>query len=137
MKRKLIYSALFLFALSLSGCGQPVGDSSNEVPPSIDTKGFNDIAVDSEIHTEAQKEFLEYEGSYAKMPKDLFPNGQSHLSDSLPESGCHYDLPAEKKIPMVITVMVAPVNRNSGTKICTISTFSKFFRIEAISLMLP
>ncbi len=99
MKRKLIYSALFLFALSLSGCGQPVGDSSNEVPPSIDTKGFNDIAVDSEIHTEAQKEFLEYEGSYAKMPKDLFPNGQSHLSDSLPVTlTWDYALPEGKEI---------------------------------------
>ena len=99
MKRKLIYSALFLFALSLSGCGQPVGDSSHEVPQSIDTKGFNDISYDAEIHTEEQKAFLEYDGSYAKMPNNLFPNGESHLSDSRPVTLMwNYALPEGKEV---------------------------------------
>ena len=99
MKRKLIYSALFLFALSLSGCGQPAGDSSHEVPQSIDTKGFNDISYDAEIHTEEQKAFLEYDGSYAKMPKNLFPNGESHLSDSRPVTLMwNYALPEGKEV---------------------------------------
>ena len=96
MKRKLIYSALFLFALSVCGC---TNGSNPEESSILDTKGFNDISVDSEIHTEAQKEFLEYDGSYAKMPKDLFPDGKEHLSDSLPVTiTWDYELPEGKEV---------------------------------------
>ena len=99
MKKKTIYSALFLFVLSVTACS-PSGNGINEVPPELDTKGFNDIQVDSEIHTEAQKEFLEYDdGPYAKMPKTLLPNGQNHLSDSLPVTlTWDYELPEGKEV---------------------------------------
>ena len=98
MKRKLIYSALFLFALSLSACSNN-GNTTSEESSIVDTKGFNDISYDAEIHTEEQKAFLEYDGSYAKMPKDLFPNGQSHLSDSRPVTLMwNYALPEGKEV---------------------------------------
>ncbi|MCR5692463.1 MAG: hypothetical protein K6G74_00595, partial [Bacilli bacterium] len=99
MKKKLLTSALFLFVLSVTACS-PSGNGSHEVPPELDTKGFNDIKVDSEIHTEAQKEFLEYDdGPYAKMPKTLLPNGQNHLSDSLPVTlTWDYELPEGKEV---------------------------------------
>ena len=98
MKRKLIYSALFLFALSLSACSNN-GNTTSEESSIVDTKGFNDISYDAEIHTEEQKAFLEYDGSYAKMPKNLFPDGQSHLSDSRPVTLMwNYALPEGKEV---------------------------------------
>ena len=64
---------------------KPNSEQSGE-PPIIDNSGFKNINEDDEfeIHTDAQKAFLEYEGSYAKMDKSLFPDGKSHLSDSKP-----------------------------------------------------
>lgn len=98
MKRKAIYSALFLFVLSVSACSNN-GNTTSEESSIVDTRGFNDISYDAEIHTEEQKAFLEYDGSYAKMPKNLFPNGQSHLSDSRPVTLMwNYALPEGKEV---------------------------------------
>ena len=88
MKKTLLSSALVLFALTISACSshsEPNSEPSGE-PPIIDNSGFKNINEDDEfeIHTDAQKAFLEYEGSYAKMDKTLFPNGTQHLSDSKP-----------------------------------------------------
>ena len=91
MKNRFIYSAIFLLSLTLSACNKnnassPVGSKESKVQPIVDKSGFKDINDEEpfEIHTEAQKEFLEYEGSYAKMPSSLIKDGKSHLSDSLP-----------------------------------------------------
>ena len=98
MKKKTIYSALFLFVLSVSACSNN-GNATSEESSIVDTKGFNDISYDAEIHTEEQKAFLEYDGSYAKMPKNLFPNGESHLSDSRPVTLMwNYALPEGKEV---------------------------------------
>jgi len=98
MKKKTIYSALFLFVLSVSACSNN-GSTTSEESSIVDTKGFNDISYDAEIHTEEQKAFLEYDGSYAKMPKNLFPDGQSHLSDSRPVTLMwNYALPEGKEV---------------------------------------
>ena len=98
MKKKTIYSALFLFVLSVSACSNN-GNATSEESSIVDTKGFNDISYDAEIHTEEQKAFLEYDGSYAKMPKNLFPDGQSHLSDSRPVTLMwNYALPEGKEV---------------------------------------
>ena len=88
MKKTLLSSALVLFALTISACSsnnEPNTEPSGE-PPIVDNSGFKNINEDDEfeIHTDAQKTFLEYEGSYAKMDKSLFPDGKSHLSDSKP-----------------------------------------------------
>ena len=86
MKKTLIYSALILLALTVSACGGG-GGNSHEVPPEIiDNSGFKNVNNEErfEIHTEQQLNFLNYDGSYAKMDKSLFPDGKSHLSDSLP-----------------------------------------------------
>ena len=86
MKKSLIYSALILVALTISACGGG-GGNSHEVPPQIiDNSGFKNVNNKEgfEIHTEQQLNFLNYDGSYAKMDKSLFPDGKSHLSDSLP-----------------------------------------------------
>ena len=80
MKIKVLSSALILVLMSLTGCG------NNGEKPIIDNSGFKNINEkdEFEIHTEAQKEFLSYDGSYAKMPKTMFPDGSKHLSDPLP-----------------------------------------------------
>ena len=84
MKKTLISSILLLFVLSIAGCSKNQQSGDDDVI--IDNSGFKNINEGEvfEIHTEAQKTFLEYEGSYAKMPKSMFPDGKSHLSDSLP-----------------------------------------------------
>ena len=102
MKKKLLGSIILLLALTITACGgnnKPKEDDSSEAPI-IDNSGFKNINDQEpfEIHTEEQKTFLEYEGSYAKMPKDQFPNGKNHLSDSKPiELTWNYELPEEGK----------------------------------------
>ena len=83
MKKTLISSILILLVLSVTGCNNK---QSDEDAPIIDNSGFKNINENElfEIHTDAQKTFLEYEGSYAKMPKSMFPDGSKHLSDSKP-----------------------------------------------------
>ena len=96
MKKTLISSTLILFALTISACGSS-NVSSHEVPPEIkDESGFKNVNNGDkfEIHTERQLEFLNYDGSYAKMDKSLFPDGKEHLSDSLPITlTWNYELP--------------------------------------------
>ena len=85
MKKTVLSSILILFALIITACGG--GGNSREVPPEIiDNSGFKNVnnQEEFEIHTEKQLEFLNYDGSYAKMDKSLFPDGSQHLSDSLP-----------------------------------------------------
>ena len=117
MKQRLLSTALIMLALTISACSsnsnkssnKPSGDissleptsSEEEDPPIIDNSGFKGINDEEpfEIHTEAQKEFLEYDGNYAKMPKTLFPDGTKHLSDSLPITlTWNYELPEGKEL---------------------------------------
>ena len=112
MKKQILCSAFLLLALSIMACSPKAnsqnsesGDSSaqedSSEAPIIDNSGFKNINENDtfEIHTAAQKEFLEYDGSYAKMPKSLFPDGKSHLSDSLPiKLTWNYELPQGKEV---------------------------------------
>ena len=116
MKKKLLSSALIMLALTISACSSNnnndvstpeqssnpiVSSSEEEDPPIIDNSGFKNINDEEpfEIHTERQKEFLEYDGNYAKMPTNLFPDGKSHLSDSLPITlTWDYELPEGKEL---------------------------------------
>ena len=95
MKKTLISSVLLIFALTITACGSD--KPSREVPPEIlDNSGFKNVnnMDEFEIHTERQLEFLNYDGSYAKMDKSLFPDGKEHLSDSLPITlTWNYELP--------------------------------------------
>ena len=95
MNKSIINSVLLLFALTITACGS--NKPSEEVPPEIlDNSGFKNVnnMDEFEIHTEKQLEFLYYDGSYAKMDKSLFPDGKSHLSDSLPVTlTWNYELP--------------------------------------------
>ena len=113
MKKKLFSSALIMLALAISACSSNANNSKSVTKSSleeqqssseetiIDNSGFKNINEDDEfeIHTEAQKSFLEYDGNYAKMPKTLFPDGKSHLSDSLPiKLTWNYELPEGKEV---------------------------------------
>ena len=117
MKKKLFSSALIMLALAISACSSNNSSkeksqnnpssqdqqtsSEEEDPPIIDNSGFKGINDEEpfEIHTVAQKEFLEYDGNYAKMSKSLFPDGTKHLSDSLPiKLTWNYELPEGKEL---------------------------------------
>ena len=101
MKRKVFYNALILLALSISACGSNNKASSSEESIIIDESGFknvNDTEV-FEIHTEQQKEFFEYDGYYATMPAELYPDGTKHLSDSNPITlTWDYEVPEGKEV---------------------------------------
>ena len=122
MKKKLLSSALLLLALTISACSSPTSSkkskevttsseqssesqiisseeqnssSEEEDPQIVDNSGFKNINDEEpfEIHTEAQKTFLEYDGNYTKMSTTDFPDGTKHLSDSLPiKLTWNYDL---------------------------------------------
>ena len=96
MKKTIFSSSLLVFAMMLSACG-----GGNKEKPIVDNSGFKNINENDkfEIHTAAQKTFLEYSGSYAKMDKSLFPDGKEHLSDSLPITlTWNYELPEGKEV---------------------------------------
>ena len=57
----------------------------DEIPEHPD-RGFaiNELTEPQEIHTQAQKTYLEYTGDYSTLTSSIIPNGQTHQSDSLP-----------------------------------------------------
>ena len=57
----------------------------DEIPEHPD-RGFaiNELTEPQEIHTQAQKTYLEYTGDYSMLTSSIIPNGQTHQSDSLP-----------------------------------------------------
>ena len=124
MKKTLIYSALILLSLSISACGESKSNqpksSEEEDPPIIDNSGFKNINDEEpfEIHTEAQKTFLEYDGSYAKMDKSLFPTGSDHLSDSLPITFTwKYELPEDKEVDHYSVIFGQKKDLSDGYKV--------------------
>ena len=101
MKKTLFYNALILLALSISACGSNSKSSSSEESIIVDESGFknvNDTEV-FEIQTEQQKEFFSYDGYYATMPAELYPDGTKHLSDSNPITlTWDYEVPEGKEV---------------------------------------
>ena len=135
MKKSLIYSALILFALTITACGggnnpykseAPTESSEEEDPPIVDNSGFKNINDEEpfEIHTELQKKFLEYEGDYAKLCKisadkaEYLPDGKSHLSDSLPVTlTWNYELPEGKEVEKYSIVFGQKKDLSDGYKV--------------------
>ena len=135
MKKKLLSSALIMLALTISACSsnssvsnKPKDDASSlepisseeEDPPIIDNSGFKGINDEEpfEIHTEAQKEFLEYDGNYAKMPTNLFTDGTKHLSDSLPITlTWNYELPEGKELEKYSVIFGQKKDLSDGYKV--------------------
>ena len=73
-------------AVLLSGCSSKAMmvrtiryNKENDDAFSI-TTNLNEI---KEIHTNRQKEYLEYDGDYSTIPEANYPDGQQHLSDPL------------------------------------------------------
>ena len=102
MKNIFLKSALLLVALSISACSSNSNqNTSSGEPPIIDNSGFKNINEDDnfEIHTDEQKAFLEFTGSYTTMTSEQLPNGKSHLSDSKPITlTWNYELPEGKEL---------------------------------------
>ena len=116
MKKTLFRNALVLLALTITACGggndnsssanpasSSIPDTSSESsePPIVDNSGFKNINEDDEfeIHTQLQKDFLEYDGQFAKCPTDLYPDGTQNLSDSNPITlTWNYELPEGKEV---------------------------------------
>ena len=134
MKKKLLSSALIMLALVISACSNnnpssvaPQGDSSmnpttssEEDPPIIDNSGFKNINDEEpfEIHTERQKEFLEYDGNYTKMSTSQYPDGTEHLSDSLPITlTWDYELPEGKELEKYSVIFGQKKDLSDGYKV--------------------
>ena len=116
MKKTLFRNALVLLTLTITACGggndnsssanpasSSIPDTSSESsePPIVDNSGFKNINEDDEfeIHTQLQKDFLEYDGQFAKCPTDLYPDGTQNLSDSNPITlTWNYELPEGKEV---------------------------------------
>ena len=102
MKNIFLKSALLLVALSISACSSNSNqNTSSGEPPIIDNSGFKNINEDDnfEIHTDEQKAFLEFTGSYTTMTSEQLPDGKSHLSDSKPITlTWNYELPEGKEL---------------------------------------
>ena len=64
MKRKLIYSALFLFVLSVSACSNN-GNTTSEESSIVDTKGFNELL--NKLKNEENEENKYYEKNKYKI----------------------------------------------------------------------
>ena len=60
--------------------------SSSSEAPIVDNSGFKNIndTQPFEIHTDAQKTYLSYNGDYSQMPTNQYPDGNEHKSDSKP-----------------------------------------------------
>ena len=134
MKKKPFSSVLLMLALIVSACSSnnssskepeqssiaPITSSEEEDPPIIDNSGFKNINDEEpfEIHTEQQKEFLEYDGNYTKMSTSQYPDGTEHLSDSLPITlTWNYELPAGKELEKYSVIFGQKKDLSDGYKV--------------------
>lgn len=97
MKNKKQKLLVLFAALALASCGGTTPKSSSQEKQSeneeqssqIDQGGeatgdfemVTDLDEMQEIHTEAQAEYLEYNGDYSKIPTDKYPDGHQFISD--------------------------------------------------------
>ena len=79
MKSSKFLFALLLSVSSLTGCG-----SSNEEKGSKNFNFTTDLSETKEIHTEAQLEYLQYDGEYKTIDPNLYPGGTVHNSAPVP-----------------------------------------------------
>ena len=129
MKKKYFLSAFFLFGLLISACSTsgnskasftPESESPSEESIIVDTSGFSNISDQEtfEIHTEQQKEFFSYNGPYATMPADKYPDGKQHLSDSLPITlTWDYEVPEGKEVSSYSVIFGQEKDLSDGYKV--------------------
>ena len=114
MKIKLKHGIMFFLVLGVTACNN-VGPTDNGFYKVSDTEKF-------EIHTEAQKKFLEYKGEgddyYKSIPTSYYPNGTKHLSDPLPISlTWKYRAPSGKKVAKYSIVYGQKADLSDGYKV--------------------
>lgn len=102
MKKKNILIAILSVAM-LASCGTKPGNN-NSVQAPIEPDDFEiltDLDEQFEIHTEAQKEYLNYDGEYKTIPTNLYPDGNGAMSDSDPKPvkiEWNYEVPEDKEL---------------------------------------
>lgn len=104
--KKFFLSAISLLALMVSACtgtpsnpSEPIDSSSVKEPYLGGFSNIQGLDEPVEIHTEAQKAYLEYDGDYSQIPESDYPDGNQHLSDSLPVTiSWDYDVSEDKEI---------------------------------------
>ena len=104
MSALLILASAFL----LSGCVSDQSDNFAHVHRRIakqeaeNLETFNvttDLNAEKQIHTAAQKTYLEYDGNYKDIPTDQYPDGLSHISDPEPVNlAWEFSVPAGKTL---------------------------------------
>ncbi|MCQ2086763.1 MAG: tyrosine-protein phosphatase [Bacilli bacterium] len=67
--------------VTCSTCGYTKDFNPNDVEHSDGFDNVTEFDDPIEIHTERQKEYLNYDGQYLTMPENLFPNGDATISD--------------------------------------------------------
>ena len=71
-------------------------------PDQVNEEGnftINEITEPVEIHTDRQKEYLNYDGDYRYMPTNQYPDGNADISSSLPvTTSWTYNVPNDKVI---------------------------------------
>ncbi|MDD6302674.1 MAG: tyrosine-protein phosphatase [Bacillales bacterium] len=80
----LIATLSVVMLLGLASCGNNNLDNTTSSNPPQPQDAFyivTDLLEEKEIHTDEQKAYLEYDGEYLTIPKDLYPDGQRHISD--------------------------------------------------------
>ena len=123
MKNKFSRCFLLFAVMSLSACGNASKENDkpkeNKVEEPTDTSGFSNITDGPfEIHTDLQKSFLSYTGNYETCPADLYPDGKSHLSDSLPVTlTFDYDVEEGKEISKYSVVFGQKEDLSDGYKV--------------------
>ena len=74
-----------------------------------------DLESEKSIHTEAQAEYLAYDGNYDTIPEDNYPDGQKHLSD--PEAvnlAWNYTVPSDKTLSRYDVVVGKEADLSDG-----------------------
>jgi len=102
MKKKNIFIAILSVAM-LASCGANQGNvNSKPAPVAVDDfEIVTDLDQDFEIHNEAMKAYLSYEGEYKTIPTDKYPDGNGALSDSDPKPvkiEWDYEVPEDKEL---------------------------------------
>eukprot|EP00833_Pecoramyces_ruminatium_P012274 jgi/Orpsp1_1/1186306/evm.model.d7180000049592.1 len=120
-----------VFCSIFNGCNPKFGECKVQHKPIQSEGTFSNITKFEspvEIHTPIQKEFLSYTGNYDKIDPNLYPNGDTNISDSLPVNvKWNYQPPKDKIVSIYSVTYGQKSDLSDGYTITTTSQSANIF----------
>ena len=113
---------------SQQSSSQSASQQSSQGSAAAGFSGITEFTKPVEIHTDAQKTYLSYNGDYATIPESSYPDGKSNISDSKPvEVSWSYGAPSGKSVSSYSVVFGQKSDLSDGYAVQSNTTSAKLY----------